>query len=175
MQKQYWIFASVLFLMIVFVSCSNSSKVNDSKKAENEMSGKKDAAGPPTIIYKTSSDYYDKVAVTLSEDKKDIVNYPGIKDVYYKGELAYPTKLNDGYLLDNRGIDPTSAFLNITYEAYSKLEKTPSKEELYNMILDKDPFTEMYSCGSKYKFKDIITELNAAIDGKDFGKFTKLK
>jgi len=149
--------------------------VNDSKKAENKMSGKNDAAGPPTIIYKTSSDYYDKVAVTLSEDKKDIVNYPGIKDVYYKGELAYPTKLNDDFLLDNRGIDPTSAFLNITYEAYSKLEQTPSKEELFNMILDKDPFTEMYTCGSKYKFKDIVAELNAAIDGKDLGNFTRLK
>jgi len=157
------------------MSCSNSCKVNQTKKGEEDMSGKNNTAGPPAIIYKTTADYYDKVPVTLSDDKVEIVSYPGIKDIFYKGELAFPTRLNDGFLLDNRGIDPTSAFLNITYEAYSKLEKTPPKEELYNLILDKDPFIEMYHCGSKYKYKEIVTELNAAINSKSFDKFTRLK
>jgi hypothetical protein len=168
------IVASVLTISIV-ISCSNSSKVNQSKKSDMENTSNRDAAGPPAIIYKTNGDYYDKVPVTLSADKTEVVSYPGVKDVFYKGGLAYPTRLNDGFLLDNRGIDPTSAFLNITYEAYSKLEKTPAKEELMNMIIDKDPFIEMYSCGNKYKFKDIVAELNESIDSKSFDKYSKLK
>jgi hypothetical protein len=159
------------------LSCSNSSKVNHSKKTEagNEMSGKNEMAGPPAIIYQTKADYYDKVPVTLSEDKSEVVSYPGVKDVFYKGELSYPTKLNDGYLLDNRGIDANCAFLKLTYEEYSKLETTPTKEELYGMILDKDPIKKMYNCGNKYKYKDIISELNTMIDDKTLKKQTKLK
>jgi hypothetical protein len=145
------------------------------KKTESEKSGQMAIASPPVIVYQTKADYYDKVPVTLSEDKSEIVSYPGVKDVYYKGELAYPTKLNDGYLLDNRGIDPNSAFLKLTYEEYSKLEATPTKEELYRMILDKDPFSKMYNCGNKYSYKDIVSELNSLIDGKKLKKQTRLK
>jgi hypothetical protein len=173
---QFHLISCVLIPALMF-SCSNSAKVNDSKKteAENEVSGKKEMAGPPAIVYQTKADYFDKVPVTLSEDKSEVLSYPGIKDVFYKGELAYPTKLNDGYLLDNRGIDPNSAFLKLTYEEYSKLETTPTKEDLYGMILDKDPFTKMYNCGNKYKYKDIVSELNAMIDANKLKNQTKLK
>jgi len=175
MQRLFYSLLSIILSGIIIVSCSNSSKVNNSKKDDAQLSGKGEAAGPPAIIYQTKADYYDKVTVTLSEDKSEIVSYPGIKDVFYKGELAYPTRLNDGFLLDNRGISATSAFLNITYDAYSKLDKTPSKEELHNMILDNDPFIVVYYCGSKYKYNDIVTELNSLIDEESFDGFTKLK
>jgi hypothetical protein len=177
MHKKLFYLISVVILTSLIISCSNSSKVNHSKKTETDsiMTGKRDAAGPPAIIYKTTTDYYDRVSVTLSVDKTEIVSYPGIKDVYYKGELAYPTKLNDGFLLDNRGIDVNSAFLKMTYEEYSKLDATPSKEELFELIIDKDPFTEMYHCGSKYKYKDLVNELNDLIAGKKLDQFEKLK
>lgn len=174
MNNRVFYLAMLILIGFFLQSCSNSSKVKNSKKEDIEMAGK-NSAGPPAIIYKTSADYYDKVAVTLSEDKSEIVSYPGIKDVYYKGELAYPTRLNGGFLLDNRGIDATSAFLDISYEDYSKLDKTPAKEELMNRIIDKDPFIEMYHCGSKYKYHDIVNELNTAIDNKSLETFTRLK
>lgn len=135
----------------------------------------KTMAGPQAIVYKTKEDYYNNVPVILSAEKSEIVSYPGIKDIYFKGELAYPTKLNDGYLLDNRGIDINVGFLKYTYEQYSTLEKTPTSEELLSNILDTDPITEMYNCGSKFDFKDILSELNDAIDNNKLASFQKLK
>ena len=132
-------------------------------------------AGPRVIVYKTRADYYYNVPVILSDDKSEIVSYPGIKDLYYKGKLAYPTRLNEGYLLDNRGINSNVAFLNYTYEQFSTLEKTPSAEELLNNILDKDPVTEMYSCGSKFDFRDVVNELNEVIDNNKLSSFQKIK
>ncbi len=101
-------------------------------------------ARPPVIIYKTTKDYYKNVPVAMSEDKSSIVSYPDITDVFYQGEPAYPTRLAGGYLLDNRGIGINSAFIKYTYEEYSRLSATPSPETLYNLIIDKNPFTEIY-------------------------------
>lgn len=177
MSKSVFNFFSIAVLFLFLLSCSNSCKVNHANKSgdQSELTGKNEMAGPPVIVYKTRTDHYDKVPVTLSEDKSEVVSYPGIKDVYYKGELAYPTKLNDGYLLDNRGIGPNSAFLKLTYEEYSKLDSTPSKGEILGLILDKDPFVKMFNCGSKYKYKDIVAEINAMIDSKTLKKQTRLK
>ena len=169
-----WIFMLSLFIC----SCKNSSNLNNQKTNEDStaaVSDKGATAGPPAIIYKTRGDYYDKVPVTLSEDKTKVVSYPGVKDVFFKGELAYPTRLNDGFLLDNRGVDVNTAFLSLTYEEYRKLDETPTKEELYGMILDKDPLTEIYNCGSRYNYKDIVNELNNRIDEKKLDTFNKLK
>jgi len=135
-----------------------------------------ETAGPPTNIYKTKGDYYNLVPIGLSENKSQILMYPDIRDVYYKGQLAYPTRLNQGYLLDNRGIFKTSAFLNITYEEYSKLPNTPSTTELFGMILDGSPFTEFYYCGDRYQFNEDneVAEINAIIDSGQLSKCRKL-
>jgi len=175
MKKHFYNIVSIILIPLVIISCSNSCKVKHSDKSESEGSGKMDFASPPVIVYKTNADYFDKIPVTLSEDKSEIISYPGIKDIYYKGELAYPTKLNDDYLLDNRGIDPNSAFLKLTYDEYSKLETLPSKEELYALIIDKDPFSRMYNCGKKYSYKDIVTEINELIDSRKIKKQIRLK
>lgn len=166
----------IIFSATLILSCSNS-KVNKTGQSEpkDEQSTVKSKAGPKVIIYKTSADYSNNVPVTLSEDKSKIVAYAGIKDIFYKGEFAYPTKLNNGYLLDNRGIDQNVAFLNYTYEQYSKLEATPTSDELLANILNNDPITEMYNCGSRYDYKDLDAELNKAIDENDLSSFQKLK
>lgn len=157
------------------MSCSNS-KVNQTRPPEskNEAVNVKSKAGPRVIIYKTKADYYYNVPVTLSEDKSKIIAYPGIKDIFYKGELAYPTKLNDDFLLDNRGIDKHVAFLNYTYEQYSKLDKTPEIDVLLTNILANDPITEMYNCGSKFEYKNLVNEINEAIDQNKLSLFQKL-
>ena len=112
---------------------------------------------PPVVVYKTTKDYSKNVAVTLSEDKKKIVSYPAPSDVSAR---SYPTALHKGYWLDNRGISSNTAFLSITYEEYAKLKKSPNLEELYSMIVDKNPIKRMYICGCGGA---IASELNALI------------
>jgi len=133
------------------------------------------STGAPVVVYKTKTDYSKYVPVTLSADKASIVAYPSPKDVYYNGKLALPTALNKDYLLDNRGINPNSAFLNITYEEYSKLKEVPPLAELYQQIKDKDPFTEIYNLGERSRFKNEVAEINKMIEKGGLKKFTKVK
>jgi hypothetical protein len=134
-----------------------------------------DYSGPPTLVYKTNKDYYNNVPVTLSADKSRIVNYPAISDVFYKGVLAYPFRLADGYLLDNRGINENTAFLEYTYEEYSKLKELPELTDLYSFIIDKEPFIELYNCGNRYRFKDEIAELNEIIKSNKLKDYKRLR
>lgn len=163
-------FSSVLIIIAMTSSCCST------KKTVNSQTGQAvSMPGPKVIIYQTSKDYSMFVPVILSDDKATLVSYPDIKDVYFDGELAYPTKLNQGYLLDNRGISKNVAFINLTYEQYAKLDKTPDAVQLMEMIVDKDPIRKMYSCGIRSSFKEIEAELNSKIDKGDFSSFTKIK
>ncbi|NVN95267.1 MAG: hypothetical protein HXX18_08300 [Bacteroidetes bacterium] len=167
---------SVIILLSVFITVSlfsckshKNGEQHVNQKLSNSQPVKQSLAAAqgvvkitaPVIIYKTNADYYNNVSVILSDDRKDIVSYPDIKDVYYNGQLAYPTRLENGYLLDNRGIGKNVAFLSYTYDEYSKLVKTPSKEELITKIISKEPLSELYIC-NKLPKKDIKV-LNEAI------------
>ena len=77
-------------------------------------------------------------------------------------------------MLDNRGIGKNTAFLNITYEEYSKLTEVPALSEMIKMIIDKEPFAEIYYCGDRYQYKDIVNDLNKSIDDKQLNKFKKI-
>ena len=103
------------------------------------------------------------------------MSYPDIKDIYYNGKLSYPTVLSNGYLLDNRGIGPEVAFLDYTYEDYSKLNATPPASELMKHLLDKDPLSEMYQCGLRSQYNDIEQDLNTIISSGKLKTFKKLK
>jgi len=170
-----------LTLIIAFAvftgSCSSSKKTDKTSKEKKEMpaTGNVAVTGPPVIIYKTKADYYDKVPVTLSDDKTKVISYPDARDLFRGDKLALPTKLHKGYLLDNRGIDKNVAFLNISYEKFTKMQRVFTAGQLYDMILDKDPLTEMYNCGKKSKFKDEVAELNDMIDKGSFEGCKKLK
>jgi hypothetical protein len=132
-------------------------------------------SGPPTVVYKTKADYSQYVPVTLSADKSQIVAYPAITDIYYKGKLAIPVQLNKGYWLDNRGIGPNSAFLELTYEEYKNLKEVPRLDDLYKRIKDNDPFTEIYNLGDRNRFKNEVEEINQIISKGGLKKFTRLK
>ncbi len=157
----------IFFLLIpltifLFISCKTvkeKDSANNTAVDNNKNTNTMVMATPPIIIYKTYKDYHDYVPVTLSADKTAIVSYPGIKDVYFNGALAYPTKLAKGYLLDNRGIGAQSAFLKYTYEEYSHLDATPSADVLLQHILDTDPFKEIYRLSCE---KDTV-EINKII------------
>ena len=141
------IFFGLIIALLIFINA----------KTESLSVGR---PGPQAIVYKTKGDYAQLVPVTLSEDKSRIISYPAPQDVFTNGKLALPTHLAHGYLLDNRGISPNSAFIKMTYEEYSQMAQSPSPEELYKMIIDKSPFTEMYDLGARSNFKsdkDICT------------------
>jgi len=158
---------SILAIALVSVSCCHTKKYT--KTAETK------APGPHAIIYQTRVDYSNLVPINLSDDKKSIESYPDVKDVFYQGNLATPTPLHKGWLLDNRGISKNVAFIKLTYEQYSKLEKTPSVDELTAIIVDKNPVTRMYDLGLRSDFQDIENELNKRIDDGTISDFKILK
>lgn len=157
----------ILVIMVAsfFISCGTANKLEKDPNFE---------AGPPTMIYKTKADYNKLVPVILSDDKSEIVSYPHPTDIYYKGELAYPTKLDDGYLLDNRGITENVAFLNISYQDYKNLQKLPSADSLFSMIIDSDPLIVLYYCGNKNHWDDVEKRANEIINKKKLKKYKKL-
>jgi len=150
-----------LFTTFSLLSCKCHKKVEKSENQKINTSPSMVRVIAPVIIYKTNSDFFKNVPVILNDEKTDIVSFPDITDVFYKGQLAYPSRLENGYLLDNRGIGKNVAFLKYTYEEYSKLSATPTKEKLLEMIISKDPLTELYKC-EKLPKKDIQI-LNDAI------------
>lgn len=168
--RQVLFFSSVILFSAMISSCCSAKKA-----ANTQTSQEVSIPGPKVIIYQTTKDFSMFVPVILSDDKESLVSYPDIKDVYYNGVLAYPTKLNQGFLLDNRGITKNVAFINLTYEQYSKLDKTPDAVQLMKMIVDKNPLSKMYSCGVRSTYTEIEKELNLKIDKGDFSSFTKIK
>ena len=160
-------FIILIVSVLVINSCCTANKSQiptDAKKNDKDKIVLSFKDGPQTFIYKTKQDYNKFVPIAMSDDKSKIISYPHPKDIFYKGDLAYPTELEGGYLLDNRGISSQVAFLNITYEAYSKLEKAPSLEELNEMILDRSPLVVLYNCGNRFTFKNGIADLNRLIE-----------
>ncbi len=145
------------------ISCNCEKKCSKKNTQKSDTVDNVARVIAPVIIYKTNSDFYNNVPVMLSDDKTDIISYPDITDVYYAGKLAYPTRLANGYLLDNRGVSKNVAFLRYTYEEYSKLSATPSKDELMKMIISKNPLTELYKCDKLPK--NDIQKLNEVING----------
>jgi hypothetical protein len=158
---------------LLFMSCSHH--VSSHGSAAVSKKGTVAVNSPPCIIYRTRSDYSMYVPVTLSADKSKIVSYPDIKDIYYNGKLSLPTFLANGFLLDNRGIGLQVAFLEYTYEEYSKLSSTPPATDLMSLLMDKDPLIEMYQCGRRSQYTDIEHELNVLITSGKLNTCKKLK
>ncbi len=172
-------FRIILFFLLglLMFGCGSTKKSAESKQTEdNNISlpeptyiGRPDEiirgeqALPHAIVYKMKKDYSKNVPVTLSDDKSKIVSYPDISDVYRNGELAYPTKLVDGYWLDNRGINKNVAFLSYTYKEYAALKETPSKSDLFLKIIDNDPLIDIVDCGQRGNLNNEVEELNALI------------
>ena len=117
-------YLSFLFLWVLLPSCLRP--------------GPCDASGP-VIVYKTKKDYYNNLTVMLSKNKKRIVAYPGKTDAVHQK----PVKLANGYLLKRMVGD---AYLSLTIDEYVNSQKEYTLEELYNLIIDTDPYLEKYEC-----------------------------
>lgn len=116
--------------------------------------------GPPTIVYRTRMDVGDAVPMTLSGDGSEVLSYPHPRDLLKGDGYATPTQLEQGYLLDNRGIGPNTVFLRWSYAEYAAMDKAPSLEELLAGVEFRDPFEEMYDCGVRSKYVDPVKEMN---------------
>lgn len=167
-----FMFNRIIFMLMA--ACLVLGSCKTTHKSQQLTGNKPKLTEPGVYIYKTRGDYSLLIPIDLSADKKSIVSYPDIRDVFTNGKLAIPTKLDDGFLLDNRGISINVAFLKLTYQQYAALPSTPSPNSLFNLILDNDPLTVLYDCGLKSGYKNLAGELNNMIKNKDFSKFKKL-
>ena len=123
------------------------------------------AAMPPVIVYKTRADYNDKVPVVLDPTRRRIISYPDPSDLCLgDGSFATPAQLNDGYLLDRRGVGQYTAFLDYSYADYSQLDSLPALDVLMTHIIDPNPIVEMWNCGSRAKYQDLIEDINGLIE-----------
>lgn len=167
---------TLVILTFTLLSCQ-SGKTATKNEADSTMKRKISfVPGPQAIVYKTMKDYTNLVPVIMNSEGSRIISYPAPADVFYQGKLAKPTALKNGYLLDNRGINENVAFLNYTYEEYSRLPEAPSMEEMLSRIVEKHPLTELINCGLRSQYKDEIKELNMLIDAGFPGcKRTKIK
>jgi hypothetical protein len=157
----------------LFFSCTSRKNRNDA--GNNTKNEQAISVGQPIIIYKTKIDYSQNVAVTLSEDKSEIISYPHPKDVFYASKLAHPIELDNGYLLDNLGINIHTAYLSLTLKEYSQYEKVPSMKEFYQLIIDKNPLTEFYNCGNRQNLKNELVEINSIVKKGNLEKCKCLK
>ncbi len=166
-------FIIIIILVVPFLMTNHSctSQRLESKTTEN---GQSMVSSPPVIVYKTREDYFDKVPVILSQDKQQIVSYPAQSDIMRNGKFVYPTQLNDGFLLDNRGINVSAAFLRFSYEDYYNMDNIPNAQRLMNYILDSEPFAEFYEVGRRADFQEIEKQINALIAEKKLQKFNNL-
>ena len=137
--------AGVLALSASLLACRSARETAPAAgampaEAAPAVVGNSVGALPPALIYKTSGDYRDNVPITLDAARTGIVSYPDPTDI--SPEMK-PIPLADGYLLDRRGIAPTSAFTTYTYEQYAALEKAPASARLRASIIPDAAVTEI--------------------------------
>lgn len=157
---------SIILFMISLFACHPAARITTVPSQ----------AGAPVFIYKTRNNYIDNVPVILSADKKSIVSYPHPNDLKTGDTFLKPVKLKKGYLLDNKGINEHVAFLKLTYEEYSQLDAPPDINNLKSLVLDDNPLTELYYCGKRSDFDDLIDQLNKTIKrGELDKKYKQLK
>jgi len=148
-----------IFIILSLIICACGTKKQVSFKPDY-------SPGPTAIVYKTKANYNKQVPVILSDDKSEIISYPHPNDLKTGNDFHYPTLLENGYLLDNKGIDKNVAFLKYTYEEYSKLPEAPSLKILMEAIINKEPLLEIYNVGNKKSFTNIESQLNDVIKNK---------
>ena len=121
------------------------------------------------VVYKTVADYHNLVSVALSSDKTKIVAYPGPSDISHE----YPTALHNGYFIGSMpgagSLD--GAFLNLDITKYSQMpEFSLTADQLYDLVLDKNPFSEIYYCPHIDNSANAIVAINNWIDSSQLAQ-----
>lgn len=159
MQKFLFVRLALIFLLIITVNCVNSRTASKMYQQNDEISeikseqtasstgvipsdnnDKTNSSIPFVRIYRTSGDYADNIPVNLSGDRTHLVSYPTPSDITPQ---STPLPLIKGYLLDRRGIRPTTAFTTYTYSQYADLKKIPQPSQLFNAVIPGSRVTEI--------------------------------
>ena len=111
---------------------------------------------PNIIIYKTVRDYSGLAWVYLSSDKKQVISYMDPKDILNQ----LPVKMDGGYY--SGVLNMNTAIINIKIDAYAKMPHPLTTKQLFSLIVNASPFSEMYDCGAKGKIDP--AHINALID-----------
>jgi hypothetical protein len=164
----------LIFSILVLLNISCSPKKEVVQNSREKLLKQSLIFEPPVLVYKTKRNYNNLVPILLSDDGKTIISYPQPKDLIVGSSFTLPTILNDGYLIDNRGIGRNVAFLSISYEEYSRFKNAPSIEEIYKLIIDKEPLLELCNCGTKTNFTNSEKELNYMISNNKLKTICKL-
>ena len=139
--------------------------------AQNIMPGAGTAnALPKAVIYKTVADYSDNIPLVMDAAKKNIVSYPDPLDVMN----SRPYMLENGYWLDNRGINENVVFTDYTYMEYAQLQQVPDVEELKKHIIDYYPLLEMYVSVSPRVSANDTQKYNEMVR-RNFAGFTRVR
>ncbi len=122
----------------------NTSTTTSPQKTDSSAPAKKtnSSALSHAIVYKTIRNYTGFAWVGLSTDKTHVVSYPAPSDIASQA----PTTLHNGYTSGNIGFN--TAFINIKLGTYSQLKKMYSPTQLFSLVINRNPFTEIYDCGS---------------------------
>ena len=166
MNLRLYRFSLLILSLLTLNGCGVPKKAGSTemKTMEDPLLDNGVKATASALVYKTRADYFNRVPVLMNAEKDRIISYPDPTDLVYGKVLALPTRLKNGYLLDNRGIGTNVAFLTYSYESYSALPKAPALNQLMDSLLDKNPLTELWDCGSRSLYKHEVVELNALID-----------
>ena len=116
---------------------------------------------PNVIVYKTKRDYSGLAWVYLSSDKTQVISFMDPKDILNQ----LPVKLNSGYY--SGVLNMNTAIINIKIDAYSKMAHPLTPKQLFSLIINDSPFSEMYDCGSKGKID--VDHINSLIDTNKLG------
>ncbi len=117
----------------------------------------------PLMVYRTVHDLHDRVPVGLDAERRHIISYPQPKDLQVDGKLLLPTKLQQGWWLDNKGIGLNTGFLRLTYTEYAALPEAPPLAEMEAMLLERDPLEALCDCGTQGSMADPVMEINALL------------
>ena len=154
--------------VLALCACNSSKKVAVLQEGEpaTAVTGAKRitrhsaVASPHAIVYRTRGDYSQKVPIIMDKTSTYIVSYPDPVDVRNN---PVPTQLDNGFLLDNRGIGKYVAYTSYTYSEYAAMESAPTQTEFIYHIIDKYPLLEMWDCGPRHKYQDLVNDLNRLI------------
>lgn len=138
-----------LLLSCTFGSCSShknsdkSATIPSAQPVSNPyiMPTRPTAMIPKARIYKTNGDYALNVPITLNESRDVIISFPAPSDITPE---STPVALDNGFMLDRRGINANTAFLSISYSDYARLKSAPSIEELRKLIIPEARVTALY-------------------------------
>lgn len=98
------------------------------------------AARAMTQIYRTNGDYDNLVPITLNAERNAVVSYPAPSDLT---EFSTPVKLDDGFLMDRRGVGLNTAFIRYTYAEYRALKSAPTPAQLLEAVIPDARVTEV--------------------------------